>query len=145
MFKLWDSNSIHPAASFGSGSSAMIRNGMLWRQPQQELLIFQWLGEARPCLLPERDHQCTLTLFVRGSQSIWRALPLSLMPQMVKNLPRFNPWVGKIPWRRKWQPTPVFLPGKSHGQKSLAGYSPWGSKESDMTTTERLALLLHSS
>ena len=35
----------------------------------------------------------------------------------------FNPWVGKIPWRRKWQPTPVFLPGKSHGQRSLAGYS----------------------
>ena len=38
----------------------------------------------------------------------------------------FNPWVGKFPWRRKWQPTPVFLPGKSHGQRSLAGYSPWG-------------------
>ena len=36
----------------------------------------------------------------------------------------FNPWVGKIPWRRKWQPTPVFLPGESHGQRSLAGYSP---------------------
>ena len=35
----------------------------------------------------------------------------------------FNPWVGKIPWRRKWQLTPVFLPGKSHGQKSLVGYS----------------------
>ena len=40
-----------------------------------------------------------------------------------------DPWVGKIPWRRKWQPTPIFLPGKSHGQRSLAGYSPWGSKE----------------
>ena len=38
----------------------------------------------------------------------------------------FNPWVRKIPWRRKWQPTPDFLPGKSHGQRSLAGYSPWG-------------------
>ena len=47
--------------------------------------------------------------------------------------PGFDPWVGKIPWRRKWQPTPVFLPGKSHGQKSLAHYSPWGRKESDMT------------
>ena len=35
-----------------------------------------------------------------------------------------NPWVGKIPWRRAWQPTPVFLPGESHGQRSLAGYSP---------------------
>ena len=44
----------------------------------------------------------------------------------------FDPWVGKIPWRRKWQPTPVFLPGRSHGQRSLAGYSPQGRKESDM-------------
>ena len=45
----------------------------------------------------------------------------------------FNPWVGKIPWRREWQPTPVFLPGESHGLRSLAGYSPWGHKELDMT------------
>ena len=36
----------------------------------------------------------------------------------------YNPWIGKIPWRRKWQPTAVFLPGKSHGQRGLAGYSP---------------------
>ena len=45
----------------------------------------------------------------------------------------FDPWVGKIPWRRNWQPTPVFLPGKSHGQRSLAGYSPCGRKEVDDT------------
>ena len=48
----------------------------------------------------------------------------------------FDPWVGKIIWRRKWQPTPVLLPGKSHGWRSLVGYSPWGCKESD--TTEQL-------
>ena len=55
---------------------------------------------------------------------------------VVKNLPaslparrlRCDPWVRKIPWRGKWQPTPIFLPGKSHGQRSLAGYSPWGCK-----------------
>ena len=41
--------------------------------------------------------------------------------------------VGKIPWRRQWLPTPVFLPGESHRQRSLVGYSPWGRKESDMT------------
>ena len=41
----------------------------------------------------------------------------------------FNPWLGKILWRRKWQPTPVFLPGRSQGQKSLVGYSPWGCKD----------------
>ena len=46
---------------------------------------------------------------------------------------RFDPWVEKIPWRRPRQPTPVFLPGKSHGQRSLAGSSPWGRKESDRT------------
>jgi len=45
-----------------------------------------------------------------------------------------NPWVGKIPWRRKWQPTLVFLPGKSHGWRSLADYSPWGLTE--LYTTE---------
>ena len=52
--------------------------------------------------------------------------------------PGFDPWVGKIPWRRKWQSTPVLLPGKSHGQRSLVGYSPWGRKELD--TTGRLYL-----
>ena len=39
-----------------------------------------------------------------------------------------DPWVGKIPWRRKWQPTPVILPGESHGRRSLVGYSPWVAK-----------------
>ena len=61
---------------------------------------------------------------------------------VVKNLPAsaadgrdvgFNPWVRKIPWRRKWQPTPVFSPGESHGQRNLVGYSPWGRKELDTT------------
>ena len=45
----------------------------------------------------------------------------------------FSPWVRKIPWRRKWQPTPVFLPGQFHGQRSLVGYCPWDHKESDRT------------
>ena len=44
---------------------------------------------------------------------------------------RFDPWVRKLPWRREWLPTPVVLPGKSHGQRSLVGYSPWDRKESD--------------
>ena len=44
-----------------------------------------------------------------------------------------NPWVGELPWKREWQPTPVSLPGESHGQRSLVGYSPWGHKESDIT------------
>ena len=56
--------------------------------------------------------------------------------------PRFNPWVRTIPWRRKWQATPVAFPGKSCGQRSLVHYSPWGHKESGIT--ERLTLSLSS-
>ena len=64
------------------------------------------------------------------------------MVLVVKNLPanagrykrhRFDAWVRKIPWRKAWQPTPVFLPGESHRQKNLAGYSLWDRTESDMT------------
>ena len=72
---------------------------------------------------------------------------------VVKNTPanagdagygRFDPWVGKISWRRKWQPTPIFLPGKPHEQGSLAVYSPWGHKESDMTEHSTVARYLIS-
>ena len=52
--------------------------------------------------------------------------------------PGFNPWVGKIPWKREWQPTPVFFPEDFHGQRSLAGYSSWRHKELD-TTEQHLA------
>ena len=67
----------------------------------------------------------------------------ALVTQTVKNLPamgkpRFDPWVGKIPWRREWLPTPVLLPGEFHGQRSLVGYSPWSCKESN--ATEQLTL-----
>ena len=80
----------------------------------------------------------------RGSPGDWRHLcqdlGTSLVAQMVKCLSTmWETWVRslgrEVPWRRKWQSTPVLLPGKSHGQRSLVGYSPWGRKESD--TTER--------
>ena len=69
------------------------------------------------------------------------------MAQTVKNLlaiqeTGFDPWVGKIPCRRKWQPTPVFLPGESHSQRSLVGYSSWGQEELDRT--ELLSTAEHS-
>ena len=66
----------------------------------------------------------------------------SQMALLVKNLPAnagdikrhgLNPWVGRTPWRREWQPTPAFLPGGSHGQRSLMDNSSWGCKELDMT------------
>ena len=75
----------------------------------------------------------------------WAAFPssqASLVAQLVKNLPAgdldLDPWVGKIPWRRAWLPTPVFWPGEFHGL-----YSPWVCKESD--TTEQLSLSLFPS
>ena len=82
----------------------------------------------------EAVHLYTSRYFV----GVWGA---SLVAQRIKHLPamqetRFDPWVVKIPWRRKWQPIPVFSPGESHGQRSLEGYSPQGRKESNMT--ERL-------
>ena len=62
---------------------------------------------------------------------------------------RLHPWVRMIPWRRKWQPTPVFLPGKPHGQRSLAAYSPWGCKELDTTEwlscdTRKVCVYIHT-
>jgi len=66
---------------------------------------------------------------------------------MVKN-PQANSrdeefWVGKIPWRRAWQPTPVLLPGKFHRQRSLVGYNPWGREESDTTGYAQYTILSH--
>ena len=58
--------------------------------------------------------------------------------------PGFYPWIRKIPWRRKQQPTPVFLSGESHGQRSLVGYSPWGHKESDRMEQLSLSLSFNS-
>ena len=67
---------------------------------------------------------CVYNLFQDWSSILWW---VSLVAQMVKSLPKcerhgFDPWVGEIPWRKKWQPTPVFLPGKSHGWRSLVGF-----------------------
>ena len=93
------------------------------------------LVEAK--LFPFSSHTCNrLECLLEVSRA-------SLVAQMVKNLPAMREtWVRSLhqedPWRRAWQLTPVFLPRKSHRQKSLAGYSPGGHKESD--TTERLTL-----
>ena len=57
----------------------------------------------------------------------WR-IPGSGEPGGLPSMGSHNPWVRKVPWRRRWQPTPIFLPGEFHGQRSLMGYSPWVSK-----------------
>ena len=76
---------------------------------------------------PKVTYNCTFNSGTSGEESACQCRRHKRQP--------LSPWVGKIPWRRKWQPTPVFLPRKIHGLRSLAGYSPWGHKESD--TTER--------
>ena len=69
-----------------------------------------------------------------SSLSLWASLVAQTSSICLKSRrPGFNPWVRKIPWRMKWQPPPVFLPGKSQGRRSLVGYSPWGRKELDTT------------
>ena len=68
---------------------------------------------------------------MRGTVDLAGSDSKEICPQCRR--PVFYPWVGKLPWRREWQPTPVFLPGEFHGQRSLAGYSPYGFKESDTT------------
>ena len=82
-------------------------------------------GNAKECTNTTKLHSSHTLCFPDGSEFCLQC-----------RRPGFNPWVGKIPWRRKWQPNPVFLPGESHGQRSLVGYSPRGCKELD--TTERL-------
>ena len=74
-----------------------------------------------------------ISLHLRQSSQVaqWERIHLPVLE--TQETQRFDLWVRKIPWRRKWQPTPVFLPEKFHGQRSLAGYSPWGHKDSDTT------------
>ena len=68
----------------------------------------------------------TLTFF--GGHPLLGASQVAVLPVQETWKTRFDPWVRKIPWRRKWQPTPGFLPGESHGWRSLEGYSTWGRK-----------------
>ena len=118
--------------------------------PTGEFRFFLALAAHAPCLMPYNKHQHfplpqpSVRRLVRGSkfglvtgehrkmgfpcsasgrESAWQCRRCKRH--------RFNPWVRKIPLSRKWKPTPVFLPGKSQGQRRLAGYSPWGPEESD--------------
>ena len=116
--------------------------------PRSKCLLISWLHAPSTLILEPPKI---------GASTIWWMLPSILRISKVTSLAkviynlrlsrwlsgkeptyqcrrlRLDPWVEKIPWRRKWQPTPVFLPGESHGQRNLVGYSPRGQKESDMT------------
>ena len=97
--------------------------------PKPLPLAYSWLSTS--CVL-------TLTIHVCDLISSFKGFPGSSLVKNVLQYGRsgFDPWVGKIHWRREWQPTPVFLPGEFYGQRSLAVYRPWGYEESD--TTEQL-------
>ena len=92
------------------------------------------------------SHACLPLVYIRQMNN--KAVPAaSLVPQLLRiclprRRPGFDPWVGKIPWRRAWPPTPVFLPGNPYGQRSLTGYSPQGLKE--LNTTQRLSTAPYS-
>ena len=104
------------------------RSWALWADSCYNLAM----GEAQMCTIQNSSHcfRFGLPRSCTGKESTCQS-----------RRHRFDPWVRKIPWRRKWQPTPVFLPGESHGQRSLAGDSPWGHKESDIT--EWLSTYIH--
>ena len=126
-----------------SGSSWVITP--LWLSGSWRSLL---LSSSVYCLLFILVHLWTFGAIVMTPSFCFLNTPMiivsSLIPQLVKNLPAMQKtqvWslVWKIPWRRKWQHTPVFLPWKSNGERSLAGYCPWGHKNqtplSDYTTT----------
>ena len=112
-----------------------------WATEQQKQYISTWISP--PVLLFIVSFPCCLCLV---NIFKWTTV-LSRLPRWLSGKESafqcrscrrhgFDPWVREIPWRRKWQPTPIVVQGKSHGQKSLAGYSPWVHKEWD---TERLS------
>ena len=115
-----------------------LKSGALW-QPRDLGWNGRWEGGSRG-----KGHMYTygwfMLMYGRNKYNV-KAIILRLKINKLKRIlllsrrHRFGPWVGKILWRRKWKPTPVCLPGESHGQRSLAGYSPYGRKESDMTET----------
>ena len=143
----------HPRTSaLESLYKAFPQFGWWWRCDIQSLFIFHLVFKVllkcspSPWRNPSLHGGCTLPAVHSSSNPFWYTYCFlfcaMMVSQMVKNLPeicrrpRFERWIGKIPWRREWLPTPVFLPGEVHGQRSLAGYSPWGLKQSD--TTEQL-------
>ena len=137
-----------PDSSYSKESACNLGDGfdpwvgkIPWRREWQPTPVFL------PGELHEQRSLAGYSPWGRKESDTTEPLTRTLMALWVKNAPMMQetqvtePWVGKIPWKRKWQPTLVLLPGKSHGQRSLAGYSPWGCKELDMT--ERLSTHWH--
>ena len=111
--------------------------------PQSTSVLYMWCEEFYKSLIqPILLFYCHL-LYLITRASLW----LNGKEYICLQCRRcgFDPWVGKIPFKKKWQPTPVFLPCNSHGQKNPVGYSPWDCKESDTTGLLTLSLVILSS
>ena len=115
--------------------SVMSDSAILWIAARQAPLCMEfssqeyWIG--LPC--PSPGNLPDPGMESRSPALKVDSLPLSRGICLHCGRPRFDPWIGKIPWRRAWQPTPVFLPGESHGQRNLVDYCLWGLKESYVT------------
>ena len=97
----------------------------------------------RGALHPNREQSASLSLELPEKVNMNdQALAITPYRHSMKKESKFDPWMRKIPWRRKWQPSPVFLPGKSHGQRSLEGHSPQGHKRvrHDLATKQQQKL-----
>ena len=115
----------------GTGSSALEADSLPTELSEKPICIYIYIKCVR---LYTHPHAYTHTVEYWGLPWWLRWWRICLQCRR----PEFDCWVRKTPWRRKWQPTPVLLPGKVHGQRSLVRYSPWCCKESD--TTEQLTL-----
>ena len=116
---------------------------LAWRIPwTEEPGRLRSMGSQRVGLKWLNTHRHMHRLDIRGFPGGTSGKELACQCRRCKR-PGFNSWVRKIPWRRAWQCTPVFLPGESHGQRSLVGYGPWGRKELD--TNDRLSTAQHTS
>ena len=97
--------------------------------PLQDYEIQVKLSESFPySKKKKKGHPYTMPFRRKPFFNIHRFPGGSVVKNLSANAVRFNPWVGKIPRKRKWQPPPVFLPGKTHEERSLVGYSSWGHK-----------------
>ena len=101
--------------------------------PMIHSFSFRYTVKRNANICSEKNSYMNIHLYLCGASQL--ALMVKNPPTNARDIKRrrFNPRVREIPWRRKWQPTPLFLPGESFGQRSLVDYSPWGHKESDTT------------
>ena len=112
-------------SSEGCRKNSFLNGTCLWRY----LFLGMWHCNSGLCLPPSScgHFLCVRVLFCPFYIHIHRFRDHSRICLQCRR-PGFDPWVGKIPWRRKWKPTPVFLPGEFHGERSLVGYNLWGRK-----------------